>query len=330
MNNLPSELQPERIAEAQARIRASIHRTPVFHSELLDQHLGAEIWLKAECFQRGGAFKIRGASNTIAQLSQDERRRGVITHSSGNHAQGVALAARALGVPATVVMPNDAPAQKRSATEAYGATIVRCEGVDREKVCAALMAEQGQTLVHPYDDPRIIAGQGTAAAELLEDHPELELLLVPVGGGGLISGSCLAAQASTLPNRLRPKVYGAEPAIADDARQSLAQGRVVTLAEVPRTLADGLRTRHIGEHNLAVMRTYVEEILCVSEAEIIEALELIWSRTKLLIEPSSAVPIAALLKRPAFAKGKKIGVILSGGNVDPRTLPPSTHSSSDA
>ncbi len=305
-------IEPSVVAEAAERLRGVVHRTPVHHSRLLDSACGAEIHLKAECFQRVGAFKFRGAYNTIAQLDKKARARGVVTHSSGNHAQGVALAARLLGVPAVVVMPEDAPAPKRAATEAYGATIVPCDAKDREAVCQEQIDRHGFTLVHPYDDPRIIAGQGTAALELLEDLPDLEMILTPVGGGGLVSGTALAAALSGK----GCKVVGVEPEIADDARRSFTSGEIVTLPEVPATLADGLRTRHIGEHNLAVMRTHLHDLVTVDEDAIYRALTFVWSRLKLLIEPSAAVPVAALLTGAVKAPAGKVGLILSGGNVD--------------
>ncbi|MDF1564325.1 MAG: threonine/serine dehydratase [Deltaproteobacteria bacterium] len=309
---------PSVVAEAAERLRGAAHRTPVFHSTLLDEACGARVFLKAECLQRVGAFKFRGAYNTLSQLSEEERARGVITHSSGNHAQALALAARLFETEAVVVMPHDAPASKRAATAGYGARIVPCDAKEREAVCQAEIDAHGYTLVHPYDDPRIIAGAGTAARELLEDHPGLSLILTPVGGGGLVSGTSLAAAAHRAGGGAC-QVIGVEPEIADDARQSLARGEVVTLPEVPPTIADGLRTRHIGEHNLAVISEHLQAIVTVSEAAIVEALRLVWSRTKLLIEPSSAVPVAALLTGAVKAEGE-VGVILSGGNVDPTTL----------
>lgn len=309
-------IDPSVVAEAAKRLHGVVHRTPIHQSTLLNDACGAEVFLKAECFQRVGAFKFRGAYNTIAQLDDEARARGVVTHSSGNHAQGVALAARILGVPAVVVMPADAPPPKRAATEAYGATLVPCDAKDREAVCQAQIDRHGFTLVHPYDDPRIIAGQGTAALEFLEDVPDLEIILTPVGGGGLVSGTALAA----VHQGQGCKVIGVEPEIADDAYQSFHSGEIVTLRSVPATLADGLRTRHIGEHNLQVMRAHLHDLVTVDEDAIYQALTFVWSRLKLLIEPSAAVPVAALLTGAVRPPGGKVGVILSGGNVDLEAL----------
>ncbi len=300
-------IAPGTVAEAAARLEGVVHATPIHHARLLDEACGCIVHLKAECFQRGGAFKFRGAYHCVSLLSDAERARGVITHSSGNHAQGLALAARAFGIPAVVVMPEDAPAAKRAATEAYGARIVPCRAEAREATCQAEIDAHGYTLVHPYDDPRIIAGQGTATLELLRAHPEIEWLLVPVGGGGLASGAALAA--AHLGGRC--KVIGVEPAVADDARRSLMAGRIVTLEQ----------TRSIGTHPLEVLSAHLHDLVTVSEEAIRSALLFLWSRTKLLVEPSAAVPVAALLERAVtLPRGAKVGVILSGGNVDPATL----------
>ncbi|MFN2138131.1 MAG: pyridoxal-phosphate dependent enzyme [Candidatus Promineifilaceae bacterium] len=308
---MPTSLMPPDVLAASARLRGVVHRTPVVTSRILDERTGAHIYLKCENFQRVGAFKFRGAYHALSRLSPDERAAGVITHSSGNHAQGVALAARLLGIPATVVMPDNAPPGKRAATAAYGATIVPCEAIEREEVTAKLVAEQGYTLIHPYDNDDIICGQGTAALELFEDVGAMDLLFVPVGGGGLISGSALAAALKSPGCR----VIGVEPEIAADANRSWREKRIVELDHVPQTIADGLRTRTIGERNLAVMERYVADMVTVSEDDILASLSFIWNFLKIIVEPSSAVALAPLLSGSYHAQGARVGVLLSGGNI---------------
>ncbi|RMG16730.1 MAG: pyridoxal-phosphate dependent enzyme [Deltaproteobacteria bacterium] len=303
------ELSPQIVRDAAERLSGVAHRTPVLRSSTLDRLTGASVHLKCENFQRVGAFKFRGAYNTVVQLGAV---RGVVTHSSGNHAQGVALAARLAGLSATIVMPRDAPASKRQATLAYGARIVECEAEAREAVCQRLIDEEGLTLVHPYDDARIIAGQGTATLELLEEVPDLDLVVAPVGGGGLLSGACLAAALCGS----RVRLVGVEPEGADDAGRSWRSGRIEVLPRAPTTLADGLRTRAIGEHNLAVMRRHVSEMVTVTDEEIVAAMRLLFSRLKLVVEPSGAVALAALLSGRVAAAGRRVGVLVSGGNVD--------------
>lgn len=305
------------VPAAAERLRGIAHRTPVLTSRTLDALTGSQIFLKCENFQRVGAFKFRGAYNAISQLSPAQKAAGVVTHSSGNHAQGVALAARLLGVPATIVMPDDAPAVKREATAGYGARIVTGPAAERERLSAQLAHDEGLTLVHPYDDEQIIAGQGTAAWELFDQVEGLELLFVPVGGGGLISGSALAAAA----RRPGCRVVGVEPETADDASRSWRTGAVQRLEQVPTTIADGLRTRFVGERNLAVMRRYVYDMTTVSEEEIVATLRFVWQRLKIIVEPSSAVALAPLFAGRYPAPGRRVGVILSGGNVDPFNLP---------
>lgn len=305
--------EPTAVLEAAHRIQGIANRTPVHTSRTLNQQTRHQLYLKCENFQRVGAFKFRGAYNAVSQLSEAQKAAGVVTHSSGNHAQGLALAAKLLAVKATIVMPDNAPAIKKAATAGYGATIVSCPAVEREAVCAELMAKQGYMLIHPYDNPHIIAGAGTAALELLQEVEPLDFIFTPVGGGGLLSGTALAAAAQQ-PNC---HVIGVEPASANDAQRSWQTGQIVRLTAVPPTLADGLRTRFVGEHNLPIMRQYVNDILTVSEAEIIETLKFLWTRLKLLVEPSSAVALAPILLGKFSAKpGQRIGVILSGGNVD--------------
>jgi threonine dehydratase len=301
------------LADVQAaaqRLHGVAHRTPVFTSRTLDGLAGASVYVKAECFQRGGAFKFRGAYNKIASLGHDERVRGVLAYSSGNHAQAVAIAARLLGTTATIVMPEDAPAAKLEATRGYGAEIVMYDRFadDREEIGARLAAERGFALVKPYDDPLVMAGQGTVALELLVEVPELDLLITPVGGGGLIAGCATVAKA--LHPQLR--VAGVEPEAGDDTKQSLASGERVNVG-VPRTIADGLQTAEPGKLTFAINRELVDEIVTVSDEEIVEAMAFLFDRMKLVVEPSGAVGVAALLN--GRLRGTKVGVVISGGNV---------------
>jgi threonine dehydratase len=303
----------EQIRDAADRLRGLAHRTPVLTCSALDQRVGASVFLKCENFQRIGAFKFRGAMNAILQLSDDERRAGVVTHSSGNHAQALALAAKLAGVPACVVMPHTAPAIKRQATEGHGARVVSCEPTveSREATVARLIDEQGYTLVHPYDDWRVIAGAGTAALELIEEAGPLRVVMAPIGGGGLMAGTCLATAGASPGTRL----VGAEPSRADDARRSLELGQIQP-SDDPRTVADGLRTS-LGPRPFAVLSRHLERIVTVEESEILEAMRFIWERLNIIIEPSCAVPVAALLAdRVPEIRGERVGVILTGGNVD--------------
>lgn len=300
------------VLRAHARIAPRIHRTPVLTSRSLDALTGAELFFKAEHLQKIGAFKIRGATNLIAQLGPDELARGVVTHSSGNHAQATALAASWYGARATVVMPDNAPAVKRAATAGYGAAIETCRPTvaDREAAVARIIAATGATLVHPYDDARIIAGQGTAALELLAEIDDLDFVLAPIGGGGLASGTAIACAA----HPGRPRFVACEPAGADDARRSLASGVRVT-EQTPRTCADGLRTT-LGVLPFEVLAYHRATVHTVAEAEIVAAQRLLWERAKMLVEPSSAVAFAPVLARREDFAGRRVGVILSGGNVD--------------
>jgi threonine dehydratase len=313
------------VQEAHERIRGVVHRTPVLTCATLDREAGNRVYLKCENFQRAGAFKFRGACNAVAQLTPDERRRGVVTHSSGNHAGALALAAWLHDVACRVVMPTNAPEVKRRATAGYGAEIVPCEPTlpSREQTAARVVEETGAVLIPPYDDDRIIAGQGTAALELLDDVPDLYAILAPVGGGGLLAGTALAAQewherhAGEKPpgaTARRPDVVGCEPAQADDAWRSFKTGERVTDV-TPNTIADGLRTT-LGVRNFAIIRRHVTDIVLVSEPEIVDAMQFIWERAKIVIEPSSAVAVAPLLFRRLAMEDRKVGVILSGGNVD--------------
>jgi threo-3-hydroxy-L-aspartate ammonia-lyase len=313
------KLSPADVAAAAERLRSVANRTPVLTSRTLNHITGCSIFMKCENFQRAGAFKFRGAYNAVSQLPLEQRIAGVVTHSSGNHAQGLALAAGLIGVPATVVMPEDAPNVKRAATAGYGARIVTCPAVKRERISSQLAAEEGLTLIHPYDNDDIIAGQGTAAWELFDEVETLHMLFVPVGGGGLISGTALAAAGRDSGCR----VVGVEPEMAADAGRSWRSGVIERLEQVPETIADGLRTRFIGERNLAVMRRHVDDMITVSEEEILATLRFVWQRLKIIIEPSSAVALAPLLNGQYRAPGRRVGVILSGGNIDPFALPPS-------
>jgi len=305
------------IREAQARIAPHIHRTPVMTSHSLDQIAGAHLYFKCENLQKTGSFKIRGATNAVRSLSDEDARNGVATHSSGNHAAALASAARARGIRAYIVMPANSSEAKKSAVRNYGGEITECEPTvaARSAVAAELLRRTGAHMVHPYDDARVMAGQGTATLELLEEVPDLDVILAPVSGGGLLSGTAIAARG------LRPgiRVVGAEPQNADDARRSLASGKIEAASET-QTMADGLRAT-LSERTFAVLREYVDEIAPVTEEEIVEGMRLLWSRMKLVVEPSGAVTAAAVLARRFSAPGKKIGLILSGGNVDLTKLP---------
>jgi threonine dehydratase len=306
----------QRVQEARALLDGVVHRTPVLASRTLDRRLGAAVFLKCESFQRTGSFKFRGASHALARLDEDARRRGVITYSSGNHAQALAAAGRDRGVPVTVVMPANAPAVKRAATEAYGAEIVTYDPAreKREAIGRALADARGLTLIPPYDHSDVIAGQGTAAAELIEDVGELDLLLVPTGGGGLLSGSAVAARHMAP----RCRVVGVEPALADDATRSFRTG-VLHTTEHTTTIADGLRTPSLGEHTFPLVRACVADMCTVTEEAIAEAVRFLFERMKLVVEPSGAVPLAALLSG-AFAPAPRTAILVSGGNVDGATL----------
>jgi threonine ammonia-lyase medium form len=300
------------VRAAAARLDGVAHRTPVLTSRTLDERTGASVHLKAECLQRGGAFKFRGAYTKVASLPAETLARGVAAFSSGNHAQAVALASRLLGTSATILMPADAPAAKLDATRGYGAEVVTYDrfAEDREALGAALAADRGLALVRPYDDPLVMAGQGTVALELLEDVPDLDVLVVPVSGGGLIAGCATAAKA------LRPeiRVVGVEPAEGDDTRRSLEAGRRVRI-DVPRTIADGLQADEPGELTFEVVRRLVDEVVTVTDAEIVEAMTFLFDRAKIVVEPSGAVGVAALLAGRLEAPGRRVGVVLSGGNV---------------
>lgn len=300
------------VQAAARRIAPYVHRTPVLTSRALNRLSEASLFFKAENFQKVGAFKARGACNAIFSLDEEEARQGVATHSSGNHAQAVAYAAALRGIPATVVMPEDAPPVKVAAVRDYGATIVWAGShpVDRERRLEAVIQETGATFIHPSNDPRVIAGQGTAALELLADVADLDIVMVPVGGGGLLAGTALAVAGQSL----GIATVAAEPETVDDAYRSFRDGRIYPPTNV-ETVADGLRTS-LGDVNFPIIRRYVDEIVTVSEAGIVAAMRLVWERMKIIIEPSSAVPLAALWEHPDRFRRRRIGIILSGGNVD--------------
>ncbi len=305
------------VVRAAARLRGVAHRTPAVTSATLDARTGATVFAKAENLQRMGAFKFRGAYNRIVQLDERERAAGVVAFSSGNHAQGVALAAQLLGLRATIVMPADSPAAKQAATRGYGAEVVLYDRwtEDRAAIARGIAEERGAVLVPPFDDPRIIAGQGTAALELIEDVGALDVLLVPLSGGGLLAGSALAATG------LAPgvAVYGVEPAAGNDWVQSLERGERVTIP-VPETIADGLQTTAPGELTFPIVRTLCAGVVIVSDDELRDAMRFAFERMKLVVEPSGAAGLAALLNGRVAARGKRVGLILSGGNVDPATF----------
>jgi len=305
------------IRDAHERIRGSIHRTPVLASETLNGLAGASLFFKCENFQKIGAFKARGAANAVFQLTEDEAKRGVATHSSGNHAAAVARAAKLRGIPAYIVMPHNVPKAKQDSVGRYGARIEFCEPTiaAREAGVAKVIENTGAQLVHPYNDERVMAGQGTATLELLEDQPSIDLVLCPVGGGGLISGTAVAAKG------MKPgiRVVGVEPAGADDAYRSFHGGVRVPMLN-PRTIADGLRGA-LGDRTFPVLREYVDDVVTVSEGAIVQAMRSIWEVLKIVIEPSAAVPYAAILERKVDVAGRHVGIILTGGNLDLDALP---------
>ncbi len=305
------------IRAAALRIAPHVHRTPVFRSASLDRILDAELTFKCENFQKVGAFKFRGACNAVGSLEEAELKRGVATHSSGNHAAALAFAAKLSGSSAHIVMPSNASAIKKAAVEGYGATITYCEPTleARESALTRIVKSEGRLEIHPYNDAQIIAGQGTAALELLEEVDNLEVVMAPVGGGGLLSGTSIAVSEA----RPAAKVIGAEPHGADDAFRSLETGTIQPSIE-PRTIADGLLTS-LGGLTFAVLQERCEGIVTVAEESIVEAMRLVWERMKIIIEPSAAVPVAALLEKRSEIPGRHVGVIFSGGNVDLERLP---------
>ena len=304
------------VARAHERIKAEAHRTPVLTSATVNALTGATVFFKPENLQRMGAFKFRGAYNALSQLSADEKKRGVVAFSSGNHAQAVALAGKLLGIPRIIVMPADAPKVKLAATRGYGAEVVTYgKGESRDEIAIKLSQEKGLALIPPYDHPHIVAGQGTAAKELIEDAGPLDVLLVPCGGGGLLSGCAIAAK------HLNPKcrVIGVEPAAGDDATRSFKTKTLQTVKD-PDTIADGARTPSLGKITYPLVMRYVDDMLTVTDAELLKSMFFLWERMKIVVEPTGALAACALLEKKIDAKGKRVGVVLSGGNADFKAL----------
>jgi threonine dehydratase len=305
------------IRQAAERIRPYAHRTPVFTNASLNQQVGARVFLKCENFQKVGAFKFRGACNAVYSLSDADAARGVCTHSSGNHAAALALAAKLRGIPAYIVMPDNAPSVKKNAVAGYGGLITFCAPTleARESTLDRIRIETGATVVHPYNDERVITGQGTAALELLEDVPDLDVIIAPVGGGGLLSGTSIAATET----KKGIRVIAGEPEMADDAFRSMLAGEIIP-SQNPKTIADGLLTS-LGSLTFPIIQQRVEQIVTVSEAGIIESIKYVWERAKIIIEPSSAVAVGVLWEKKIDLRRLKVGIILSGGNVDLEKLP---------
>jgi threonine dehydratase len=307
----------EDIQQAAKRIKPYIHHTPVLTNESLNAQVGAQVLLKCENLQKIGAFKFRGASNAVYSLTDEEARKGVCTHSSGNHAQAVALAARMRGIPAYIVIPSNAPAVKKNAVAGYGGQITFCEPTleARETTLDKIRRDTGATMVHPFNDERVIAGQGTAALELLEEVPDLDVIITPVGGGGLLSGTSIAAHAI----KKGIRVIAGEPEMADDAFRSIRTGEIIPSVN-PKSIADGLLSS-LGSITFPIIQNNVEKIVTVSEQGIIETMKFVWERAKIIIEPSAAVAVAVLWEKKIDLSGLKVGMILSGGNVDMEKLP---------
>ncbi|HET6488959.1 MAG TPA: threo-3-hydroxy-L-aspartate ammonia-lyase [Syntrophales bacterium] len=301
------------VVDAAERLRGIAHRTPVLTSRTANERSGAELFFKCENFQRMGAFKFRGAFNSVAQFSQEQRRSGVLTYSSGNHAQAIALSARLLGVKAAIIMPHDAPASKVAATRGYGGEIITYNRYteSREEIGRRLAQQRGMTLIPPYDHPHVIAGQGTSAKELIEEVGRLDVLLVCLGGGGLLAGCALSARA------LNPRcaVIGVEPEAGNDGQQSLRKGEIVRI-EVPDTIADGAMTTYLGAHNFAIIKKQVDDIVTVSDGELVETMKFFAERMKMIVEPTGCLAAAAAMSGTVKIAGKKVGILVSGGNVD--------------
>lgn len=316
-SNSPSIPSFQDVENAVSRISPFATRTPVLTSRTLNEQTGGEIFFKCENFQRAGAFKFRGACNSVYSLSESDAAAGVATHSSGNHGQALALAAKMRGIPAYVVMPENSPAVKLNAVKGYGATVIRCESnqKSREETLQKVIDDTEANFIHPYDDERVIAGQGTCAYEFLMDFPGLDIIMAPVGGGGLISGTSITAK------QLMPKiqVIGTEPEMADDAYQSLKSGTLQRF-DTTKTIADGLRTT-LSERTFSIIQSKVDSIITVSDESVIQAMRTIWERMNIIIETSCSVPVAAILGNKIDISGKKIGIILTGGNVDLDHLP---------
>ena len=301
------------VVAASTRLQGQAHRTPVLRSSTADRMLKAEVFFKCENFQRMGAFKFRGAYNALSKFSRQQRKAGVIAFSSGNHAQAIALSARLLGMPAAILMPMDAPQAKIDATRGYGGEVILFDRYtqDREVLTAQVAKERGMTLIPPFNHPDVMAGQGTAAKELLEETGPLDVLLVPLGGGGLLSGTALAARA------LSPdcKLYGVEPEAGNDGQQSFRKGEIVTI-ETPKTLADGAQTQHLGALTFAIIRRDVDDVLTATDAQLVEAMRFFAQRMKMIVEPTGCLGFAAACHASLDLAGKRVGVIISGGNVD--------------
>ncbi|SNS82642.1 threonine dehydratase [Streptosporangium subroseum] len=310
---MPQSPTYDDVQSAAARIASHAHRTPVLRSRRINEDLGADVVFKCENFQRMGAFKFRGAFNALSRFTAEQRRAGVVAYSSGNHAQAIALAARLLDIPATIVMPHDAPVAKVAATKGYGGQVVTYDRYteDREEIGRALAAERGLTLIPPYDHHHVIAGQGTAARELFDEVGDLDALFVPLGGGGLLAGTALSAKA------LSPgcELYGVEPEAGNDGQRSLRQGAIVHI-DTPKTIADGAQTQHLGTHTFDIIRRDVNDILTVTDTELVECMRIFGSVMKIVVEPTGCLGFAAVRKLAAQLRGRRIGVIVSGGNID--------------
>ncbi|MBU9452725.1 threo-3-hydroxy-L-aspartate ammonia-lyase [Burkholderia multivorans] len=312
MNSLPLPSFDD-VAAAAARIAGHAHRTPVMTSRTVDDALGAQVFFKCENLQRMGAFKFRGAFNALSRFDAEQRRRGVVAFSSGNHAQAIALSARMLGIPATIVMPQDAPAAKIAATRGYGGTVVTYDRYteDREQIGRELAERDGLTLIPPYDHPDVIAGQGTAAMELFDEVGPLDAVFTPLGGGGLLSGTALATRALSPDARL----YGVEPEAGNDGQQSFRSGAIVHI-DTPRTIADGAQTQHLGNITFPIIRRDVDDILTATDDELVDCMRLFASRMKIVVEPTGCLSFAGARRMKDELKGKRVGIVISGGNVD--------------
>ncbi|MBJ9941070.1 threo-3-hydroxy-L-aspartate ammonia-lyase [Burkholderia multivorans] len=312
MNSLPLPSFDD-VAAAAARIAGHAHRTPVMTSRTVDDALGAQVFFKCENLQRMGAFKFRGAFNALSRFDAEQRRRGVVAFSSGNHAQAIALSARMLGIPATIVMPQDAPAAKIAATRGYGGTVVTYDRYteDREQIGRELAQRDGLTLIPPYDHPDVIAGQGTAAMELFDEVGPLDAVFTPLGGGGLLSGTALATRALSPDARL----FGVEPEAGNDGQQSFRSGAIVHI-DTPRTIADGAQTQHLGNITFPIIRRDVDDILTATDDELVDCMRLFASRMKIVVEPTGCLSFAGARRMKDELKGKRVGIVISGGNVD--------------
>ena len=312
--NIPSHSQ---LLATENRIKDYIHRTPVLTSQSLNEIFGCELFFKCENFQRGGSYKIRGAMNAVRSLTEEQLKKGVATHSSGNFAQALAIAAQSCGAKAYIVMPENAPKVKIEAVKGYGGTVILCESTlkAREEQLKEVIESYQATPVHPSNDRDVILGQSTVSSELLEEYPDIEILISPIGGGGVGAGACLAAKY----HNAQVDVIGAEPEQADDAYRSLIEGKIMPSVH-PKTIADGLRTQ-LGDQNFPIIKNLIKEIILVSEDSIVDAMRYIWERMKIVVEPSSATTLATILMRPNQFKGKKVGLIITGGNVSLDKLP---------